>query len=44
MHYKKTANIVGILATSCLVTHFCCKHNVDRFDRGECTIVLNDFI
>ena len=34
IHHKKTANIVGIVAISHLVTfsrlatHFCCEHNV----------------
>ena len=31
-----TANILGILVTSRLITHFCCEHNVRRFARGDC--------
>ena len=34
MHCKKTANILSIFATSRLVTHFCCGHNVRRFARS----------
>ena len=37
VHNKKTASIVGIFATSRLVTHFCSGHNVRRFARGDCT-------
>ena len=38
MHYKKIAKIVGIFATSCLVMHFCCGHNVRKFARGDCIL------
>ena len=34
MNYKKTANRVGILATSRLV---CCEHKLHRFRRGDCS-------
>ena len=44
MHYKKTANIIGILAPSLLVTHFCSLRNVPRFARGDCIITLLDQI
>ena len=37
MHYKKTANILGIFATSRLVTNFWCGQNVRRIERGDCT-------
>ena len=43
MHYKKTANMVGIFATSRLVTHFFCGYNVRRFARGDCTYKHNIF-
>ena len=41
--YKKTANIVGKFSNSRLVTfsslvkHFCCEHNVCRFEVGNYT-------
>ena len=38
MHYKKIANII---ATSCLVTHFYCRHNERRFVRGDCRDVAS---
>ena len=46
VHYKKTANIVGIFATSrlvtffCLITYFCCRHNVRIFVRSDLFIVF----
>ena len=39
IHYKKTANIVGIFATSRLVMHFSCGHNLRRFARGDCILL-----
>ena len=38
MHYKKTVNIAGTPATSSLVTHFYCEHNVRIFARGNCSL------
>ena len=37
LYYKKTAKIFGIFASSCLVTDFCCGHNMRRFARGDCS-------
>ena len=38
VHYKKTATIEVIIATSRLVTHFWCGHNERRFAKGECML------
>ena len=43
IHYKKTGNIVGVFATSRLVTNFSCKHIVRRFTRGDCSKNTNEY-